>query len=101
MENVNLSHLNQGAVAAQSTKSYYYYGGRCTRPEDIAYGLTSVCEVSMPVLYGEGKSFAIRRLQEAVDLKSEPKKDIEEERVSPLQFAFEPLITVCFLIGFL
>ena len=38
-----------------------------TRPEDMAYCMMGLCSVSMPVLYGEGKSNALRRLREAVD----------------------------------
>ena len=35
----------------------------CTRGEDVAYCLMGIFEVNMPLLYGEGKAFAFRRLQ--------------------------------------
>ena len=35
----------------------------CTRGEDVAYSLMGIFKVSMPLLYGEGKAAAFRRLQ--------------------------------------
>ena len=35
----------------------------CTRGEDVAYSLMGIFKVNMPLLYGEGKSVAFRRLQ--------------------------------------
>ena len=35
----------------------------CTRGEDVAYSLMGIFEVNMPLLYGEGKAVAFRRLQ--------------------------------------
>lgn len=37
-----------------------------TRPEDIAYCLLGIFNVNMPLLYGEGKRKAFRRLQEEI-----------------------------------
>ena len=35
----------------------------CTRGEDVAYSLMGIFKVNMPLLYGEGKAVAFRRLQ--------------------------------------
>ena len=35
----------------------------CSRPEDLAYSLLGIFDVSMPLLYGEGGKQAFRRLQ--------------------------------------
>ena len=37
-----------------------------SRPEDIAYCLLGIFDVNMPLLYGEGKKKAFRRLQEEI-----------------------------------
>lgn len=39
---------------------------QATRPEDIAYSLLGLFDVNMPLLYGEGKLKAFRRLQEEI-----------------------------------
>jgi hypothetical protein len=39
---------------------------RVTRSEDIAYSLLGIFDVHMPLLYGEGKTKAFRRLQEEI-----------------------------------
>lgn len=39
---------------------------RATRAEDIAYSLLGIFDVNMPLLYGEGKVKAFRRLQEEI-----------------------------------
>ncbi|USP80468.1 hypothetical protein yc1106_07742 [Curvularia clavata] len=39
---------------------------QATRPEDIAYSLLGIFDVNMPLLYGEGKVKAFRRLQEEI-----------------------------------
>jgi hypothetical protein len=41
-----------------------------TRPEDKAYSLLGLFDIHMPLLYGEGKEKAFRRLQEEVDKNS-------------------------------
>lgn len=35
--------------------------------EDWAYSLLSICAISMPVIYGEGKENAIRQLKKEID----------------------------------
>lgn len=44
---------------------------RATRAEDIAYSLLGIFDVNMPLLYGEGKVKAFRRLQEEIMKTSE------------------------------
>jgi hypothetical protein len=39
---------------------------QATRAEDIAYSLLGIFDVNMPLLYGEGKTKAFRRLQEEI-----------------------------------
>ncbi|CAN9140051.1 unnamed protein product [Alternaria alternata] len=39
---------------------------KATRSEDIAYSLLGIFDVNMPLLYGEGKNKAFRRLQEEI-----------------------------------
>jgi len=39
---------------------------QATRSEDIAYSLLGIFDVNMPLLYGEGKKKAFRRLQEEI-----------------------------------
>jgi len=39
---------------------------QATRPEDIAYSLLGIFDVNMPLLYGEGRTKAFRRLQEEI-----------------------------------
>jgi hypothetical protein len=39
---------------------------RATRAEDVAYSLLGIFDVNMPLLYGEGKVKAFRRLQEEI-----------------------------------
>jgi hypothetical protein len=40
-----------------------------TREEDIAYSLLGIFEVYMPLIYSEGRTNAVARLQEAIDRK--------------------------------
>ncbi|KAH8586892.1 heterokaryon incompatibility protein-domain-containing protein [Bisporella sp. PMI_857] len=40
---------------------------RKTTEEDIVYCLIGLCEVSMPIIYGEGKDDALKRLEMTVD----------------------------------
>lgn len=54
-----------GAVSA-SRRMSWAAGRRTSRPEDVAYCLLGLFGVPMPLLYGEGRERAFRRLQEAV-----------------------------------
>ncbi|KAK4961934.1 hypothetical protein LTR10_002427 [Elasticomyces elasticus] len=44
-------------------KMSWMAGRQTTRPEDMAYALLGLCDVNMPLLYGEGGKAAFRRLQ--------------------------------------
>jgi hypothetical protein len=45
-----------------------------TRQEDKAYSLLGIFDVHMPLLYGEGRDRALRRLQEEIDKASKGKR---------------------------
>ena len=38
-----------------------------TRKEDIAYSLLGIFDVNMPLIYGEGREKALKRLREEID----------------------------------
>jgi hypothetical protein len=38
-----------------------------TREEDMAYSLLGIFDVCMPLIYGEGKDSALKRLREEID----------------------------------
>ena len=38
-----------------------------TYEEDQAYSLLGIFDISMPIIYGEGKEKALKRLQEEID----------------------------------
>jgi hypothetical protein len=40
-----------------------------TREEDMAYSLLDIFDTYMPLIYGEGRENAVRRLREAIDRK--------------------------------
>ena len=44
-----------------------------TRKEDIAYSLLGIFDVKMPLIYGEGKEKALKRLREQIDKASKGK----------------------------
>lgn len=52
--------------ASISMKMSWAADRRATRAEDIAYSLLGLFDVNMPLLYGEGKQKAFRRLQEEI-----------------------------------
>ena len=47
---------------------------KTTREEDWAYSLLGICGISMPVLYGEGRTKAVRRLRKEIDDASKDKE---------------------------
>ncbi|KAL9095674.1 MAG: hypothetical protein Q9165_002106 [Trypethelium subeluteriae] len=51
---------------------------RTAREEDWAYCLLGIFEVSMPVLYGEGKRNAVRRLRKVIDDASKDKECLRD-----------------------
>lgn len=52
--------------ASISMRMSWAAGRQATRQEDIAYALLGIFDVNMPLLYGEGKVKAFRRLQENI-----------------------------------
>jgi hypothetical protein len=54
------------AGASISMRMSWAADRRATRAEDIAYSLLGLFDVNMPLLYGEGKLKAFRRLQEEI-----------------------------------
>jgi Heterokaryon incompatibility protein (HET) len=47
---------------------------KTTREEDWAYSLLGICGIAMPVLYGEGRTNAVRRLRKEIDDASKDKE---------------------------
>jgi hypothetical protein len=47
---------------------------KTTREEDWAYSLLGIFEISIPVIYGEGRTKAVRRLRKEIDDASKDKK---------------------------
>jgi hypothetical protein len=47
---------------------------KTTREEDWAYSLMGIFEISMPVMYGEGRTKAVRRLRKEIDDASKDKE---------------------------
>jgi len=67
-------------MASISMRMSWAAGRQATRSEDIAYSLLGIFDVNMPLLYGEGRTRAFRRLQEEI------MKISEDETL----FAWEP-----------
>jgi hypothetical protein len=64
----------RGAMLSQfstSEKFDWAKNRRTTREEDWAYSLLGIFEVSMSVIYGEGRTNAVRRLRKKIDAASE------------------------------
>ncbi|KAL8766892.1 MAG: hypothetical protein Q9209_006440 [Squamulea sp. 1 TL-2023] len=53
-------------TASVSQRMSWMAGRKTTVPEDTAYCLLGIFDVNMPLLYGEGKERAFRRLQEEI-----------------------------------
>lgn len=53
-------------TASVSMRMSWAADRQATRSEDIAYSLLGIFDVNMPLLYGEGKAKAFRRLQEEI-----------------------------------
>jgi hypothetical protein len=54
------------AKASISMRMSWAANRQATRAEDVAYSLLGIFDVNMPLLYGEGKNKASRRLQEEI-----------------------------------
>ena len=63
---IDTDHLFQPRHASVAAKMSWASFRETTRPEDIAYCLLGLFDVSMPLLYGEGASKAFERLQHEI-----------------------------------
>lgn len=65
---VGVEYLEGKSIYAASVSMRMSWAAErhATRAEDIAYSLLGIFDVNMPLLYGEGKSKAFRRLQEEI-----------------------------------
>lgn len=61
-----LLHRQNISRASICQRMSWFAGGETTVPEDTAYCLLGLFGVNMPLLYGEGKEGAFRRLQEEI-----------------------------------
>ncbi|KAH8590393.1 NACHT domain-containing protein [Bisporella sp. PMI_857] len=61
--------LRGSALSQVSTVEKFHWakGRQTTREEDWAYSLLGIFEIFMPVIYGEGKTNAVRRLRKEID----------------------------------
>lgn len=50
---------------------------KTTREEDWAYSLLGIFEISIPVIYGEGRAKAVRRLRKEIDDASKDKECLQ------------------------
>ncbi|KAH8598403.1 vegetative incompatibility protein HET-E-1 [Bisporella sp. PMI_857] len=65
---------------------------KTTREEDIAYSLLGIFSVYMPLIYGEGKEHAFKRLREEIDRSSRSRpQSFELDRLDYLPFAPDAL----------
>ena len=56
-----------------------------SKPEDAAYSLSGICEVSMIPVYGEGKDRAMARLRKEIDdIHKGKRQHIEANGVTPI-----------------
>ena len=60
---ISIYHLSRPLNASVAAKMSWASNRQTSRPEDIAYSLLGLFDVSMPLLYGEGEHKAFQRLQ--------------------------------------
>ena len=79
--------LRGSALSSFSTKQKFAWAKnrKTTREEDWAYSLLGIFETSMPVVYGEGRRNAIRRLEKEIDDASKVKQCLRDLRVTDPQ----------------
>ena len=67
--------LQQGSLAEFSVAERLSWAGtrQTTREEDMAYSLLGIFGIHMPLIYGEGKDNAFKRLREEIDKASKGK----------------------------
>ena len=61
-----LLHIDNIGRASISERMSWFSGRETSVPEDVAYCLLGLFGVNMPLLYGEGRERAFRRLQEEI-----------------------------------
>ena len=76
--------LQGSALSSFSNEQKFAWakGRRTTREEDWAYSLLGIFEISMPVVYGEGRNKAVRRLEREIDDASKAKQCLRDLRVT-------------------
>jgi uncharacterized delta-60 repeat protein len=77
---IPISSLQGTALSQFSTRQKLDWAEKrqTTREEDWAYSLLGIFEISMPVVYGEGKTNAIRRLMKEIDDASKDKECLQD-----------------------
>jgi hypothetical protein len=73
---IPISALSGSALSQFSTTQKFEWAKKrqTKREEDWAYSLLGVFEVSMPVVYGEGRTNAVKRLEREIDDASKDKE---------------------------
>ena len=76
--------LRGSALSQFSTEQKFDWAKnrKTTREEDWAYSLLGIFETSMPVVYGEGRRNAVRRLEKEIDDASKAKQCLRDLRVT-------------------
>jgi len=76
--------LRGSALSHFSTEQKFAWAKnrKTTREEDWAYSLLGIFETSMPVVYGEGRRNAIRRLEKEIDDASKAKQCLRDLRIT-------------------
>jgi hypothetical protein len=72
--------LNEASISMRMSWAAHR---EATRAEDVAYSLLGIFDVNMPLLYGEGKVKAFRRLQEEIMKISEDETLFAWDRMKP------------------
>jgi NACHT domain/Heterokaryon incompatibility protein (HET) len=81
---IPISALQGSALSQFDTEQKFDWAKnrQITREEDWAYSLLGIFEISMSVIYGEGKTNAVRRLKQTIDHASKGKECLQHLRVT-------------------
>jgi hypothetical protein len=81
---IPLSALRGSTLSQFSVEQKFIWAKirQTTREEDWAYSLLGIFEISMPILYGEGRTKAVRRLTKEIDDASKDKECLKHLRVT-------------------
>ncbi|EXU95032.1 HET, NACHT and WD40 domain protein [Metarhizium robertsii] len=81
---IPISALRESKLSRFSTEQKFDWAKnrQTTREEDWAYSLLGIFEISMPVVYGEGRRNAVRRLEKEIDDTSKAKQCLRDLRVT-------------------